>query len=87
MQTEDLVVDEGGQGKVVKQIGEVLPDVRVSILSEALVVETVHLGDLARLVVSTEDGDALRIANLEGDEKGDSLDGEVASIDVITCLH
>lgn len=35
-------------------------------------------------MVSTEDGDALGIADFEGDEEGDGLDGEVASIDVVT---
>ena len=35
-------------------------------------------------MVAAEDGDALRIADFEGDEEGDGLDGEVASIDVVT---
>lgn len=85
MKAEDLVVDEGGQGKVIEQVGEVLPDVGVAVLAQALVVETVDLCDLARLVVATQDGDAAGVTDLEGDQESDGLDGEVASVDVVTC--
>ena len=36
-------------------------------------------------MVATEDGDALRVADLEGDQKRDGLYGKVTSVDVITC--
>ncbi len=83
MQAEDLVVDEGGEGEVVEEIGEVFPDVGVAVLAQALVVEAVHLRDLARFVVAPQDRDALRIADFERDEEGDGLDGVVASVDVV----
>ena len=83
MKTEDLVFDQGGQGEIVEQVGEVLPDVGVAVFAEALVVEAVDLGDLAGLVVPTEDGDALGVSDLEGHEEGDGLDGVVATIDVV----
>ena len=61
METEDLAVDKGGQGKVVEEVGEVpvgrcqrlslgyiwldsLPNIGIAILSQALVIEAVHLG-------------------------------------------
>ena len=56
VQTEDLVVDQSGKRQIVEQICEVFPDVRVTVLAQALVVEAVDLGDLAGLVVTTEDG-------------------------------
>jgi hypothetical protein len=43
------------------------------------------LGDLSRFVIATEDGDALWVSNLEGDEKRDRLDRVVAAVDVVTC--
>ena len=47
MKAEDLVLDEGGEGQEVEEVGEVFPDVGIAILSQAFVVETVHLSDLA----------------------------------------
>lgn len=47
VKTENLVVDEGGQREVVEEVGEVLPDVGVAVLPEALIVEAVNLGNLA----------------------------------------
>lgn len=47
VKTEDLVVDEGGEGEVVEEVGKVLPDVCVAVLAQALVVEAVDLSDLA----------------------------------------
>jgi len=84
MKTEDLVVDQGSEGEVVKEVGEVLPDISVSVFAKTLVVETVDLGDLTGLVISSKNGDSLRVSDLEGDEKGDGLDGVVTSINVVT---
>lgn len=68
-----MVLDESGKGEVVEEVGKVLPDIGVAILAQAFVVEAVDLGDLAGFVVATKNGDALRIADLEGDEQSHSL--------------
>lgn len=83
VQAEDLAVDQGSQGQVVEQVREILPDVGVAVLPETLVVESVDLGDLAGLVVAAQYRDALAIADLEGHEQGDGLDGVVSSVDVV----
>ena len=83
MQAEDLVVDEGCKRQVVEKVGKVFPNVRVAVLPEALVVKAIHLGDLTRLVVATEDSDALRVADLQGDEQSDRLNRVISSIDVV----
>ena len=85
VETEDLVLDEGSERKVVEEVSKVLPDIGISVLPKTLVVEAVYLRDLARLVVTAEDGDARRIADLEGYEEGDGLDRVVSSIDVVAC--
>jgi hypothetical protein len=79
-----LVVDESGQGKIVEQICKVLPHIGVAVFPETLVVEPVDLGDLARLVVATENGDPVTVTELEGDEKRDCLNRVVASVDIVT---
>ena len=84
VETEDLVVNQGGQGQVVEEIGEVFPDIGVAILSQTFVVESVDLSNLAGLVVTTENSDALGVSNFECDEEGNGLDGVVTSIDVVT---
>jgi hypothetical protein len=68
VQTEDLVVDQGGQWQIVEKICEIFPYVRIAVFAQALVVEAVHLCDLARLVVSTENRDARGVSNFQSDE-------------------
>ena len=43
MDAKDAVVDDGGHGEVVEEVGKVLPHVAVPVLDEALLVEAVHL--------------------------------------------
>ena len=85
VEAEDLVLDQGCEGKEVEEVGEVLPDVGIAVLAQAFVVEAVNLGDLARLVVAAEDGNALWVSDLESYEEGDGLDGKVTTIDVVAC--
>lgn len=66
VEAEDLVVDKGGEGEEIEEIGEVLPDVCVTILAKAFVVEAIDLGDLTRFVIATEDGNALWVSDLKG---------------------
>ena len=58
MKTENTVGDKSCHWKVIKGISKVFPDVRIAVFSEAFVIETVHLGDLFGLVVTTENGDS-----------------------------
>ncbi len=74
VEAEDLVVDKGSEGKVVEKICEILPYVRVAILSKTFVIKAVDLGDLARFVISTENRDALRITDFEGNEESNGFD-------------
>ena len=45
--------------------GEILPDVCVAVLSQALIVESVDLRDLTRLMVAAQDCDSLFVPDLK----------------------
>ena len=49
-----LSIDQSREGEVIKQVGEVLPDVGVAVLSEALIIKSIHLSDLSALMIATE---------------------------------
>lgn len=84
VQTEDLVLDKCGEGEVVEKVGEVFPHVSVAVLAQALIVEAVDLRDLARLVVSSQDGDTLGVTDFEADKERDGLYRVVTTVDVVT---
>jgi len=81
---QDLLLDESRQGKVVKEVSEVLPDVGSSILAKALVIEPIHLGDLSTFVISSEDGEALLVSHLHGDQKCHRFHRVIPSVDVVS---
>ena len=74
VQTEYLVIDQRRQRQIVEEIGEKLPYIGIAILAEAFIVETVYLGNLARFVIASKNGDSLRISNFEGNKKCDRFD-------------
>lgn len=78
-----LVINEGGEGQVVKQVGKESPHISVAVFSQAFIVEAVHLGDLPRLVVSSQNGDPISIAKFHCDEESDSLDGVIPAINIV----
>ena len=80
----DLVLDESCEGEIIKQIGEVPPNVGVSVLSQAFVVEAVDLGDLARFVVSSKEGHPVAVPQLYSKKKSDGLYGVPSFIYIIT---
>lgn len=67
MEAEDLVLNDSCKWKHVEEIGEVLPDIGVSVLPQAFVVKTIDLGDLPTLVVSSQNSDSVLEAYLQTD--------------------
>ena len=52
MDTEDLAVDDGGEGEVVEDLGAVPPHRDAPVLPQALVIEAVNLGyDCLRITI------------------------------------
>lgn len=68
VEAEYLVVNQSSERKIVEKISEELPDVGVAVFAQALIVEAVDLCDLARLVVASQDSDALRVSDLKGNK-------------------
>lgn len=66
MEAENTSLDNGSKRKIVEELCEVLPDIRISVLSEALIVEAVDLGDLLTFVVTSEDGNSIWISYFQG---------------------
>lgn len=64
-----MSINQGSERQVVKQVCEVLPDVGIAVLPQALIIEAVDLRDLPRLMVSSQDGDSLLKTNLDGKSK------------------
>ena len=79
----DLVLDESCEGEVIEQVGEVPPDIGVSVFSKTLVVKAIYLRNLSRFVVSAEDCDAVPVAKLESDEQSHGFDRIIAAIDIV----
>lgn len=61
---EDPAVDHGRQGNVVEEFCTIPPHVDGPILAQALVVKTIHLGDLSALVVAADERNPIRVSNL-----------------------
>ena len=43
MQAEDLTVHQGGQWKVVEQVGEILPHIGIAVLAQTFIIKPVNL--------------------------------------------
>lgn len=84
MDCEVAILNQSGDGEVVKQVGERLPHLSVSVLSDALVVEAVHLRDLPTVVVASEKQHAVRPSHLQRHHQGRALHGVVPTIDIVS---
>ncbi len=80
---EDLVLDDGREGEIIEDLGAVSPNVDAAVFAEALIVKSVHLGDLAGFVISADEGDAIGVADFEGEEEEEGFDGVVAAVDEV----
>ena len=65
VQAEDLVIDQGGEGEVVEEIGEVLPYIRIAVFSETFIVEPIDLCDLAGFVVAADESHTVWVSRTE----------------------
>jgi len=64
MYAENPPIDDSTEREVVEHLAAPPPHIAAPVLALALVVETVHLGNLPRLVVPPDEGDAFGVSDL-----------------------
>jgi len=77
---KDGLVDDGGKRKEVHYLCAVAPHVYRPIFAKALIVKAIHLCDLTRLVVASNECDVLRVTHLESKQQQEGLHGVEAPI-------
>lgn len=82
MHREDLLVNDRSNGEAVEAVGERLPELDV-VPTFALIVEAVDAVDRGAFVIATENEEVLRVLYLVGEEQADSLQGLLASVNVV----
>ena len=78
-----MVVDERSEREKIKEVCEISPNIRVAVFAQTFVVKAVHLRDLPRLVVPSEDGDTVAISKLECHEQSDCFYRIVPPINIV----
>jgi hypothetical protein len=77
---KNATVHDGTQRQIIKDLATPAPYVAAAILTLAFVVEPVNLGDLPRLVVSTDESYAIRVSHFERQKKEESFNAVEPSI-------
>ena len=71
MYTKYLVINNGSESQVVKNVRAVSPHVDRTVFPKALVIKAIHLGDLSALMIASNKSDSFRIPDLQGQKKED----------------
>lgn len=80
---ENLLINDCSDGQAVEAVRKCLPQLNV-VTALALVVEAIDSVDRRTLVVASEDEEVLGVLDLVGEQQADSLEGLLASVDVVT---
>ena len=59
---------------MIEEGSEILPNIGITVLSQALIIESVDLCDLLALVISSQDGDSVWVSDLKSNKEGNGLD-------------
>lgn len=73
MQAEYTTSYNSCHGQKVKSVGEVFPDVRISVLSKTFVVKAIDLSDLPTLMVASQNCDAIPVSDFQSYKKSNCL--------------
>ena len=84
MNAEDLALDDGTDSEVVEDFTAVLPGVDIAVLTHCLLIEAVDRGDTARLMIASQERDAVGVLELEAEEKLEGFHTVVTTVDEVT---
>ena len=73
MHAKDFTINKGGEGKEIEHLCRGFPDGGVAIFLMTFFIEPVDLGDLSRLVIATDEGDAIGVAREKGQIGGQGV--------------
>ena len=65
MDTKYFFINDSCKWKIIEYLGAISPDIYRTILSEAFIVETVHLSDLTTFMISSDKAHSVRIPHLK----------------------
>jgi hypothetical protein len=80
---QNLVVDQGGNGKAVKNILEFFPNSN-GVSTLALIVESVNSVNLGAFVVTSQEEEVLLVFNLVGKEKDNNFETSFSAVNVVS---
>lgn len=83
MNAEDLIVDDHTQGKKIKHVCKVMPDVRVAIFPRALGVKAVRLSNTTSLVISSNKMYAVGVSQFQTNKQRNGLNAEKSTVNVV----
>ena len=83
MSAKDLFVYDGGDGKTVENVTKGLPELDI-VPATTLVVKPINTIDACTFMVSAEDEKVFWVADLEGEQETNGLDGLPAAVDIVT---
>ncbi len=75
--------NEGAESEVVEHFAAVAPDVGGAVFPNTLVVEAVDGSDLPRLVVATDERDAVGVSDFEAEEKQEGFQRVEATVNEV----
>merc|ERR1712216_711517 len=84
VRAKNTVLHHGSKGEVVEDLSKEMPNMRRCVFSHALVIEAVDLCNLPALMVAPKQENAIRIAHLEKDDKSQSLNAVISSVNVVS---
>ena len=83
MKTEYLVFDNSREGQIIEEVCKVFPYICISVFTKAFIIKPVDLGDLATLMISSQNSDSFLIADFKCDEQSYCFDRIIASVHIV----